>query len=96
MPPGELYTGEKFSGPAELRNLLTGSKRDAFVRSLTEALLTYSLGRGLEYYDKPAVNGIAKATEAGGYRFHSLVKAVVQSVPFQYRRGDAPPREKAP
>ncbi|MGD9747384.1 MAG: DUF1592 domain-containing protein [Verrucomicrobiales bacterium] len=93
---GELYTGEKFSGPAELRNLLTGSKRDAFVRSLTEALLTYSLGRGLEYYDKPAVNGIATATEAGGYRFHSLVKAVVHSVPFQYRRGDAPPRDQAP
>lgn len=85
---GELYTGETFSGPAELRALMVGSKREAFVRCLSEAMLTYALGRGLEYYDKPTVGKITEAVEQGDFRVHALINAVVDSVPFQKRRGD--------
>jgi hypothetical protein len=85
---GELYTGESFSGPAELRSLLAQSKREAFVRCLSEAMLTYAIGRGLDYYDKPAIGSISAQVENGGYRFSQLVRAVIDSVPFQQRRGD--------
>ena len=85
---GELHTGETFNGPAELRRLLVEQKRQAFVRCLSEALLTYALGRGLEYYDKPAVGKIVEHAEDGDFLFHELIYAVVESVPFQKRRGD--------
>ncbi|MEW6161657.1 MAG: DUF1592 domain-containing protein, partial [Verrucomicrobiota bacterium] len=55
-PAGQLVSGERFQGPAELRKILLQAKRDEFVRSLSEKMLTYALGRGLEYYDKCAVD----------------------------------------
>ena len=85
---GELYTGETFNGPAELRRLLVEQKQEAFVRCLSEAMLTYALGRGLEYYDKPAIGKIVEQVEDGDFLFHEVVMAVVESVPFQKRRGD--------
>ncbi len=85
---GELYTGESFQGPGELKKILLEEKRTAFTKALSEAMLTYALGRGLEFYDKPALHEISKQVEASDYHFHSLVKAVVDSVPFQMRRGD--------
>lgn len=90
-PAGVLYTGEKFGNPAEFRALLAGAKREAFVGAITEAMLTYALGRGLEYYDKPAIKQISHRTAEGGYTFHALVKAVAGSTPFRYRRGEAAP-----
>lgn len=86
---GKLYTGEDFNGPAELRKILADTKRDAFVRTLSEKMLTYALGRGLEYYDKPAIHEVAAKTADGDYRFHALVKAVVNSTPFQKVRGES-------
>lgn len=86
---GELYTGEKFSGGSELRKILVEHKRQAFARALAEAMLTYALGRGVEYYDKPALTEITQKVERGDFRFHALIHAIVDSVPFQYRRGDA-------
>ena len=83
---GELYTGETFQGAAELRKLLAEKKAKSFVRCLTEKMLTYALGRGLEYYDRPAVNKIADTTIQDGARFHSLVKAIANSAPFQKMR----------
>ena len=53
---GELYTGEAFNTPAELRKILVENKKEAFVRCLSEKMLTYAIGRGLEYYDKPALS----------------------------------------
>ncbi len=85
---GELYTGEKFSGPAELRKILADSKSEAFLRCLTEKLMTYALGRGIEYYDKPAMTEIAHTTAEKGYHFHELVKAIVHSTPFQKSRAN--------
>lgn len=85
---GELYTGEAFSGAAELRKLMVERKSEAFTRALAERLLTYAIGRGVEYYDKPALNQICGDTERGGHRFHAMIQAVVESTPFQYRRGE--------
>jgi Protein of unknown function (DUF1585) len=56
-----------------------------FVGTLTEKLLTYALGRGLDYYDMPAVRGIVREASAQNSRFSSLVLGVVKSVPFQMR-----------
>jgi len=85
----ELYTGESFNGPAELRTLLAENKTDAFVHNLSKMLLTYALGRGVEYYDKPALNEIFEAAEEEDYRFQALIHALVDSVPFQYRRAES-------
>lgn len=85
---GELVSGEKFAGMDDLRRILVEKKSDQFVRCLSERLLTYSLGRGMEFYDRCAVKEIEKQVKSGGYRFSSLVKAITHSVPFQYRRGE--------
>lgn len=82
---GTLVTGESFRNPAEFRAILA-SKRDNFRRGLAEKLTTYALGRGLESYDRRAVEGICAATNAGGDRFSALMLAIVRSNPFQYRR----------
>ena len=83
---GVLPGGEKFSGPAELRKVLL-SKSDLFRRCFAEKMLTFALGRGLEYYDKCAVDDIVRATQANRDSFSSLVLAIVNSDPFQKRKG---------
>jgi hypothetical protein len=85
-PSGVLPGGEKFSGPAELRKVLVG-KADQFRRCLAEKLLTFALGRGLEYYDKCALDEIVAASQAGNDSFSSLVLAIAKSDPFQKRKG---------
>ena len=85
-PAGELPGGASFSGPAELKEILKG-RREQFVRCLTEKLLTYALGRGLEYYDRPAVNRILQTMKDQDDRFSVLCIAIVESEPFRYRRG---------
>ena len=87
-PAGRLASGETFNGPRDLTRILAKTKRDQFTRCLSEKMLTYALGRGLEYYDKCAVEGITTKLRRGGYRFSALVRAVVDSVPFQERRGE--------
>jgi hypothetical protein len=82
---GQLPSGEKFDGPLELKALLVGSKREEFVRCLTEKMLTYALGRGLEYYDQCAVDQIAAALGRDNYRFSTLIVEIVKSDPFQKR-----------
>jgi hypothetical protein len=81
---GALPDGQSFQGPAELKRILMG-KKDVFRRCLAEKLLTYALGRGLEYYDRCAVDAILEALDSGGDRLSPLVLAVVQSEPFQMR-----------
>ncbi|HEY2951940.1 MAG TPA: DUF1592 domain-containing protein, partial [Verrucomicrobiae bacterium] len=87
-PAGKLVTGETFSGPAGLRTILVQTKKDDFVRCLSEKMLTYALGRGLEYYDKCATEQIAKGLAKNRYRFSSLILEVVKSPPFQMSRGE--------
>jgi hypothetical protein len=80
---GQLPDGTKFNGPVELRALLM-SKPDQFATSVIEKLLTYALGRGVEYYDEPAVRKIRRET-APSYRWTSMIEAVIKSDPFQMR-----------
>ena len=83
-PSGTLYNGAKVDGPVALRQMLAGNP-DVFVGVMTEKLLTYSLGRGLEYYDMPAVRKIVHDAGAHDLRFSSLVLATVESVPFEMK-----------
>lgn len=85
---GKLVSGESFKDAQELKTILLKKKRDEFVRCLTEKMLTYALGRGLEYYDKCALDEITTRLAKGKYKFSTLVLEVVRSVPFQYRRGE--------
>jgi len=85
---GELPGGAKFNGAAELKRVLATRYGDRFIRCLTEKLLTYALGRGLEYYDKCAVDQIMAEARQNGNTFSSLVLAIVRSVPFQQRKGE--------
>jgi Protein of unknown function (DUF1592)/Protein of unknown function (DUF1588)/Protein of unknown function (DUF1587)/Protein of unknown function (DUF1585)/Protein of unknown function (DUF1595) len=83
---GALPDGTKFEGAAGLRDVLLG-KRDLFVETFTERLLTYALGRGVEEYDRPVIRRIVREAAAGGHRWSSIVLGIVKSVPFQMRGG---------
>lgn len=82
---GALPDGTKLDGPSGLRTMLL-SDPDRFVRTVTEKMLTYALGRGLEYYDMPAVRKITRDAGRNHYRASSLILGVVNSRPFQMRR----------
>ena len=88
---GELPDGTPFTGVAELKQALLANP-EPFLRTLTEKLLTYALGRGLEYTDAPAVRRIVRDAASGEHRFSALVLGIVKSVPFRQRRsaGTAP------
>jgi mono/diheme cytochrome c family protein len=83
---GKLPDGTVFNGPDGLTQLMLGKYRDDFVRTATEKLLTYALGRGVEYYDNPAVREIVRQASHDNYRWSALVTAIVKSTPFQMRR----------
>ncbi len=85
---GVLPDGTAFSGLPALRDVLFG-RRAEFVTTVTEKLLTYALGRGVEYYDRPAIRSIVSSAEANGYRWSSLILEVVRSQPFQMRRSES-------
>ena len=79
---GQLFDGAKVDGPAALRAWLAGYS-DQFVEVVAEKLLTYGLGRGVEYQDMPLVRSIARSAARADNRFSALVLAVVGSKPFQ-------------
>ena len=87
---GKLPDGTEFAGPAGLRKLLLTSYRDDFVAAITEKLLTYALGRGLEYYDRPVVRSITRQAARDNYRLSAVIMAIVESTPFQMRRAPDP------
>jgi hypothetical protein len=82
---GALPGNKRFQTPAEMRSLLRGAPKN-FARCLTEKLLTYALGRGLEKYDRPAVANIYNKLATDNYRMSSLILGIVESLPFQYRK----------
>jgi hypothetical protein len=82
---GVLPDGTKFNGPAELRDVLL-QRPDQFAHTVTEKLLIYALGRGLEYYDAPVVRRILRNAAPRDYRWSSLILGIVKSEPFQMRR----------
>lgn len=85
-PSGELATGEKFSGADDIKRALAEKHRMEFYRTLTEKLMTYVLGRGVEYYDVPTVDAIAEKLDQDGGRFSTLLFGVLDSAAFQQRR----------
>lgn len=85
---GKLVTGEDFSNVMELKKILATSRKQDFYRCLTEKLLTYALGRGVEYYDAPSIDAIIAQTVKEGGGLKDLIYAITESVPFQKRRGD--------
>ncbi len=87
---GTLPDGSAFDGPAGLRELLVRDRRDDFVSTAIEKLMIYSLGRGLEYYDRPVVRSILSETAKNDYKMDDLILGVVESAPFQMRRNLAP------
>jgi hypothetical protein len=84
---GVLPNGKSFTGAAELEAILKAD-RGTFVHALVEKILTYALGRGLESYDRPAVERIVKSVESNGFRFSQLIRSTVDSAPFQMRRAE--------
>jgi hypothetical protein len=83
---GVLPDGSQFDGPAELRKVLL-KKSAEFRKCFAEKLLTYALGRGLEFYDKCVLTELSQKLQAGDDTFSSLVIAIVNSDPFQKRKG---------
>jgi len=97
---GKLPDGRTFAGATQLKSVLKAD-HEKFVRNLSAKLLTYSLGRGLEFYDEPALDKMVLSAEKGQNRFSALVMAAVQSDPFRLRRGTSqvetvqpPPKKK--
>jgi len=80
----QLPDGRSFHGPRDLKAVLRGNK-EQFTRCLTEKLLTYAMGRGVEPCDRPAVGGIVNAAKAGNYKFSTFVLGIIHSEPFQKR-----------
>jgi len=86
---GKLASGEEFRNHEELMRILAREKKDNFTRCFVRNILTYALGRGLEYYDRCAVEEITDHASANGYIFSTVIEAIVNSTPFQKRRGDS-------
>jgi hypothetical protein len=82
---GELPGGAKFTNPQELIEILC-RREEEFIRHLAGRMLTYALGRGVEYYDRPALDRILERTRGDGYRFRDLIREVVLSRPFLWQR----------
>jgi hypothetical protein len=82
---GVLPSGEKFNGPKELKALFVARKTD-FLRNISEQMMTYALGRETQYFDEAAIQEIVGRLEREDARYESLILAVVESFPFQYRR----------
>lgn len=83
---GQLPDGTSFEGISDLKQILVNRKTQ-FARCLTEKMLIFALGRGLEYYDRPTIDRIVTALEANEYRFSVLITEIVKSDPFRLRRG---------
>ncbi|MDA2928983.1 DUF1592 domain-containing protein [Acidobacteria bacterium AH-259-O06] len=82
---GKLFDGTKFGGIAELQNALL-ARPELFVNTVAEKLLTFATGRGVEYYDAPAIRKIVREARAEDFRFSSFILGIVNSKPFQMRR----------
>ena len=85
---GALADGTPVDGPATLRQALLVYK-ESFARTVAEKLLTYAVGRSIEYYDQPAIRKITAAAVSDDYRWSSIVLGIVESVPFQMRRSES-------
>ena len=87
---GVLTNGDPVNGPVQLKDALL-ARKNLFVRHLTEKLMAYALGRGLEHYDISTVKEISRRVAEDDYRFNSLILEICKSYPFQWRRSELPP-----
>jgi mono/diheme cytochrome c family protein len=87
-PASQLADGTKIDGPVTLRQAILRNP-DMFARNVTEMLLSYAMGHGIEYYDMPFVRAIVKDAQRSGYTFSSVVLGIVKSAPFQSRRSES-------
>lgn len=85
---GKLMTGETFGNAFELSHVLASARKDDFHRAIAEKMLTYAAGRGIEYFDAPTIERIVKQAEKEGGSLRHILYGVVESAPFQKRRGD--------
>ena len=84
---GELPDGTTFSGAKELQETIKSKMKDEFVRCLTEKMLIYALGRGLEYFDECTLDKIINEAKVNNYKFSDLIIAVATCDPFTKRKG---------
>jgi hypothetical protein len=87
-PSGKLVDGTAFDGPASFRQALL-TREAAYRSTLTTKLLTYAMGRGVEYFDMPAVRQILREAKAADYRWSALITGIVKSQPFRMRRAES-------
>src|SRR5262249_4886982 len=83
---GRFITGETFNNIKELKRILIENRRQDFYRCLSEKMLTYALGRGLDYYDVATVDNLVERLESSGGKASQLLMGIVESTPFQRRR----------
>jgi hypothetical protein len=81
---GQLADGTKIDGVNALRKAIV-ARPELFVSTMSEKLMTYALGRGVETDDRPALRGIVRQAQKANYRFSAIVRGIVESVPFQMR-----------
>jgi hypothetical protein len=86
---GALPDGTKFDDVSQLRQVFMG-RPEQFVEALSEKLLTYAVGRGMDYYDRPALRAIAQEAARDNYRWSSIILGIVRSTPFQMRKALSP------
>ena len=86
---GTLPDGTELTGPESVRAMLLASEEE-FVATVTEKLMTYALGRGVEYYDYPWIRRVVQQAEPSGYAWSSLIAGIVESPPFQMRKAREP------
>jgi hypothetical protein len=92
---GEMPGGITFDGPGELKAFLVAERKTEFTRNLTRRLLSFALGRELQYFDEPAVEKIVKAVEASNHSSRELLEQIVLSYPFQFQTGRLPSEDVA-
>ena len=83
-----MPNGKSFQTAAEMRAVLQGNDMPQITRCLTEKVMTYALGRGMQPYDNRTISQITKTVDADGQHFQTLIYEVVRSLPFQSRRGE--------
>jgi hypothetical protein len=88
---GTLITGESFDGAIGLSKVLSSTRRDDFLACFSEKMMTYALGRGVEYSDRATLDGIIDQVKRGDNHFSGLIEAIVDSTPFQMQRGQLQP-----
>ena len=85
---GQLMTGETFGNARELSEILATARKEDFHRALAEKIMTYAVGRGIEYFDAPTIDKIVSDAEKNGGTLREILYGVIESAPFQKRRGD--------